>query len=74
MTSYGSKLRHAPISVATSKSSSCLLIISEDRENGGHEDFFEKKLPSYFLNQLFLVFTATLIKKTKKTRKSKMLR
>ena len=66
MTSYGSKLRHAPISVATSKSSSCLLIISEDRENRGHEDFFEKKLPSYFLNQLLLVFTAPFNKKHQK--------
>ena len=44
MTSYGSKLRHAPVSVATSKSSSCLLIISENRENGGHEDFFREKV------------------------------
>ena len=68
MTSYGSKLRHASIRVATSKSSSCLLIISEDRENEGHEEFFEKKLPSYFLNQLLLVFTATFNNKTPKRR------
>ena len=49
-------------------------IISEDRENEGHEEFFEKKLPSHFLNQLLLVFTATFNEKHQKARKSKMIR
>lgn len=41
-------------------------IVSEDRENEAHEEFFEKKLPSYFLNQLLLVFTATFNKQHQK--------
>lgn len=41
-------------------------IVSEDRENEAHEEFSEKKLPSYFLNQLLLVFTATFNKQRQK--------